>query len=894
MSLNPNRHTPYGRTITRYPYNFQSTPEAIYNSQRLPDPDQYQNLELAYRDNGIEEPKVARALYKRLIGILLLLSVAAFFIVALLPMIPLIAQITGILSLGLCAITWKLFSYRLTFKTMTTICVVVVTSIIGVNLLHLATNFRNWGAPLLAATAIGALLYVFEQIRIFINGWILAMPQLRPESIKDQTPIKCIPLQAILTAAITLGGTAMISLYSSGYAMIFVCIVIITNIYKTTEYSRQACIKYFQQSAHFVTLFFTYNNTNKVVPGLWRPTHSHKARTRMLLISTSIIMISLTVSLNCYFPADLAFASDAFEKIAPAKFIQQTPNGWLQVAIAGISKGQMAFALCLIVALIIAIFLPVFTLSILMMPFAQVMIKAENTYKEIDKDNRPQQQWYIDRMAQSVHQTKGSLGEDIIEKEHLFLGIEPNVNTPILLDEKILNEHAYITGETGSGKTSLGIMPLLLHFLRKPLQTNDPDDAAPLIILDLKGDPALFNMVREEVEKRDKAFGNSKSSFRFFTPEPKRDSHIFNPFASMNSENRSLTQLCELLMDSLNLNHGEGYGRSYFSRRSRSLLLQALQQDPKPNNFDELFETVTKHAKKDTEDAFELLSVIHSLSQYKQLSTDDVKVSPEHKIHMPTVLEERQVVYFWLPSATESISVREIAKLGLYSILTAAIDRQASGQPKRQAYLFIDEFQRIAGENFKVILEQARSFGLSAILANQTPQDLKTNNGDLRPTIQTNTRFKQYFSITGTDDMADTIQTSGEEISLIQSWGETISENNSSSSFNTSEKIKPRITCNDLLQITDHPQDSLIKISRGSGYTQFAGHPVHVRSLWPMHLSDYKRLMDCPWPEIPELKKSTQAQEAPIEIDNRSRKVAADQAAKLLDLFQKKTQELGG
>ena len=47
-----------------------------------------------------------------------------------------------------------------------------------------------------------------------------------------------------------------------------------------------------------------------------------------------------------------------------------------------------------------------------------------------------------------------------------------------------------------------------------------------------------------------------------------------------------------------------------------------------------------------------------------------------------------------------------------------------------QCYLVVDEFQRIAGENFRIVLEQARSFGLGAILANQTVSDLNTPSVD--------------------------------------------------------------------------------------------------------------------------------------------------------------------
>jgi len=75
--------------------------------------------------------------------------------------------------------------------------------------------------------------------------------------------------------------------------------------------------------------------------------------------------------------------------------------------------------------------------------------------------------------------------------------------SPLLLHEKILAEHCYIAGPSGSGKSSLGIIPLLMQLMRGA-QTKDekPAPPHPVIILDLKGDPALSHTARIEAERR--------------------------------------------------------------------------------------------------------------------------------------------------------------------------------------------------------------------------------------------------------------------------------------------------------------------------------------------------------------------------------------------------------
>jgi type IV secretory pathway TraG/TraD family ATPase VirD4 len=145
--------------------------------------------------------------------------------------------------------------------------------------------------------------------------------------------------------------------------------------------------------------------------------------------------------------------------------------------------------------------------------------------------------------------------------------------------------------------------------------------------------------------------------------------------------------------------------------------------------------------------------------------------NPSDLIHMANVLEERQIVYFYLSAALESISVREIAKLALSNMHSALLDRMARKASPRQVYLFIDEFQKAAGENFQTIIQQGRSAGMSVILANQSLSDLK-GDIDLRPTIQTNTGTKLYFSVTDPDEIKTLSFLSGQVMQAVGPDGE--------------------------------------------------------------------------------------------------------------------------
>lgn len=322
---------------------------------------------------------------------------------------------------------------------------------------------------------------------------------------------------------------------------------------------------------------------------------------------------------------------------------------------------------------------------------------------------------------------------------------------PLFLHEDILSEHCYIVGPSGSGKTSLGIMSILMQLMRGG-QTVDErlPEPYPIVILDLKGDPALFHTIKHEAEARGQ-------TFKFFSTEKDAPMFRFNPFRGFDRKSRTVAQLCQLVLDALSLNHGKGYGRSYYTERSRSVLSKTLKRETPINSFDDLHNELKETLRGTSDvlgraDAFELLSVIEMLTEYKQLvtSAEDTVSNTEGIIFMADVIKERQVAYFWLPAALESISVGEIAKLVLFNLRVAAQDwKRQNPTDRRRTILVIDELQRVAGENLQGILQDARSFGISAILANQSLDDLKSATGfDLAPAIMTNTRVKFFFTST--------------------------------------------------------------------------------------------------------------------------------------------------
>lgn len=798
---------------------------------------------------------------------------------------------------------------------------VVLALVIAINNLFL---YRLRGAVVCSAASFALVSWLGMRPFRFYLDWLYTHPRLRPETRRD---LPTLPPPDYLLLLLALATAALVPTVSNTLAMALIAGMSVFRILR----DRHSVRDLFAQGALVLTPFLTYGGPDAFAPGVWRASMRYITRSRSVLLLLGPLFVALAASLCLYMPLVDAGKLGILGSTPPAgmsgmavprpelrQLLWEAPYGWVVAMVreynaTGWSHYFFGVPVSIVVGTLLPPLLLVATFRAPIGAVFQARRRIEGTpertgERPLDDDGRVEWQWYVDRLKDSPHECTGPLGETIREADHLFLGVEPHARFPVLLHEKLLSEHAYFTGDSGSGKTSLGLMPLLIQLIRGHGVSEQDARAGrvftdgrtlppPIVVIDLKGDPGLFHTVKKEAEERG-------LEFRFFTPEMGQASHLFNPFASLDSENRTEIQLCQIMLDALSLNHGEGYGRGYYSRQSRALLLAALTAPRKPRSIKELYEAIRElrdGGVQDYKDTLELLSTVHALTQYKVLALRSNPKRPEEAIHMPSVLERRQVVYFWLPAAVESVSAREIAKLALYSLLTACIDRQRSRpqEAPRQAYVVIDEFQRIAGENFRIILEQARSFGLGVVLSNQCIADLQTPDADLRPTVRTNTRVKRYFSVTDPREIADLSDASGQELAYMRGWMQTAGEapyteyvGMAYNSKTESQSLKPRLTPNDIMAASDHPLDSIVHISRGSGYTQFAGLPIVVRCTWPMSRADHERRSRSPWPTRKEYPNETTTcnDKSPIDYDReRDAETKLEAFAKLQSLNAQRT-----
>ncbi len=876
----------FGTVIDRQPLVFTPSSSAEVNLARLPPQDQLKGMELAYREQFYTDEQLAKIVSARLYAVYVG-SLALTFLIGLIgTVLPVDWALYGAGALSILFGFNAIVRRGVSAQRLAVIVVLPALLVILASFIALLMSHRLIGVILLALVTL--LIYQFQGAKpfTFFRDWLYAAPRLRPETRRNPAHVPTKPNMPLLAGLLAIA--VIVPIWSPTLA---IAGVVGLSLFSAGDLRHPRTI--LRRLRAVFGEYLTYGSVSTNAPGVWIPDESLRLRSlngwRLMLP----LMLTMATGLHFFAPWDvLRWSIKASYEEGTLPILFGSPFEWVYVALASLGEGSVAWLWLFPIAFVLSLVTPLLLFAAIyrapLAAAADLQRRIEGKDQDaIDHDPaRCEWDWYRDRMVTSSHEAPDPLGDPdesdpderaptIREADHLFLGIEPHAQFPVLMSREVITEHVYITGDTGSGKTALGIMPLLIQLLRGNAAPGSTPEALrlteppPMVVIDLKGDPALFHTVREETLKRRQAAGieedsDPKYAFRFFTPSPHQASYIFNPFDSMKSEARTDIQLCNLLLDSLNLNHGEGYGRSYYSRRSRALLFQALTHDDtdkggsgKPTSIAELHEKLKRFTLRkgdidaiDSEhgsayDAFELLATIQTLAEYPRLATATRDIDASQCIMMPEVLEHRQVAYFWLPAVLESISVREIAKLALYSMLTAAIDRQVKTPGNgRQAFLVIDEFQRIAGENFKIVLEQARSFGISAILANQSQQDLRTPDADLRPTVRSNTRTKMFFSITDPLDERELSDASGQELAEFSS----LALGSQGSTTTWQQSLKPRLTRNDIMSVSDHPNDLVLKVSRGAGYTQFAGMPMTVRTTYPMSRKEYKRRQRALWP----------------------------------------------
>ncbi len=456
-----------------------------------------------------------------------------------------------------------------------------------------------------------------------------------------------------------------------------------------------------------------------------------------------------------------------------------------------------------------------------------------------------------------------------LERQSVWVGCHLQHGYPILVDRSLYFEHAHVVGSAGSGKTALSLTSDITQLIRS---SRSEDPAGGIVILDCKGDPALLHTAREEAL----AAGRK---FRLFTNQPGRPSHGFNPLLNCGATKLSLSEIVGVIAQALNLYHGEGYGRGFFGAASKALLQAAYKTSftfgdsgmlrPPIESFQQLEEALRETASdpKVFQAAQQLLYVVAALTEFDQINlTPDRELAPEvleESIHMPRLVRDGEVAYFYLVGMVDRSSVGHIARLVLYSTLAAAVEHRNKTGNGAGVFFFADEAQCLISNNVAPLLEQARSYGVGCVLAHQNMSQLEQADGKgLLELVLANTVFKRYHALRDPESQKYVAAASGKSNYFDLSWDQlkrraigrgqvdprfACTGPDSVMRVGVTQRVGERIEIEELADMSRRLNQSVVLVERNQGLTQLNG-GVLMHSDWPISQNTYKRRETTPWP----------------------------------------------
>jgi hypothetical protein len=389
--------------------------------------------------------------------------------------------------------------------------------------------------------------------------------------------------------------------------------------------------------------------------------------------------------------------------------------------------------------------------------------------------------------------------------ERIRLGVAESSGEPFQFPISSLG-HLHCRGMSGSGKTSLTLIPLAAQLIRF---------GYPTFIIDLGGDISMFHNLKR-VTEREAAATRSKRGFRAVMLDPLLSSHCFPPFQRVAGVPLSITEVSQRLLRGFNLDFGAAqHGPTYYAAQALAAILSVSQKvfavnpDASLAEVDHFLNLPSN--KREFRDADSIRMSIRFLLQYPQFSTHE---DPEQNVQIERAITEREVCYFFFPSLDDPVVSPLAGGLVLATIIYVASVLFKLGKPLPPTYIVVDEFSEIVGRSLAALLAQGRKYGLRFILANQSTSQLENRDTKLSDALFEGTTVKQYFTCVGDEDTKVLQSVSKDKVRSL--GGTTVSGLSTSVSFK--EYISPALDRDEILRVSATQGLSFVLLNDGRGH----------------------------------------------------------------------------
>ena len=340
-------------------------------------------------------------------------------------------------------------------------------------------------------------------------------------------------------------------------------------------------------------------------------------------------------------------------------------------------------------------------------------------FLKIDKDIQKRKELSIENVEfKAIHYDINRKLSQYAKTDKYFLGLSDE-KIDILVNEEILNHHLHVLGPTGSGKTSLVILPLSRQAIEK---------GRGCCFIDFKGDEVFKRYVQQKAKEKGK-------NFYYFSIDPNEKSVGYNPLSSGDVHSK-----VDRIMTALELIY-QGPAGFYSNVQAMAFveLLKEIIQDKKVINFSSVKDSLEnphflRRIDVSTQEIKGLLAAISWISGLEVITRDELDLAK--------VIKNGDIVFFALKSQINTRLAEAIGRMLIIDLKCQAVSRKESDPPY---FIFIDEFQNLACSHFVDVISKVRSANFCLVLSNQSRGNLSNVSPAFENAIFTNTATKIIF-----------------------------------------------------------------------------------------------------------------------------------------------------
>ncbi len=347
------------------------------------------------------------------------------------------------------------------------------------------------------------------------------------------------------------------------------------------------------------------------------------------------------------------------------------------------------------------------------------MKRETEDFLKVDKDIQKRKELSIESVEfKAIHYDINRKLNQYAKTDKYFLGLSDD-KKDIVVDEGLLNHHLHVLGPTGSGKTSLVILPLSRQAIEK---------GRGCCFIDFKGDEVFKRYVQLKAKEKGK-------KFYYFSIDPNESSIGYNPLSSGDIHSK-----VDRIMSALELIY-QGPAGFYSNVQAMAFveLLKEIIQDKKEINFSSV--------KKALENPHFLRRIDVSAQEVKGLLAaiswiGGLEVITRDELDLSGVIKNGDNVFFALKSQINTRLAEAIGRMLVIDLKSQASSRKESDPPY---FIFIDEFQNLASSHFVDVISKVRSANFCLVLSNQSRGNLSSVSPAFENAIFTNTATKVIF-----------------------------------------------------------------------------------------------------------------------------------------------------